>query len=456
MKNPKLLMAIGAAVVVLGTTAAVVVLGGLDKVKTSLGIEDKTFKKEMPDLGGVKVVEVEGKGIGPTRNAAILDALNMVLKQTNGTPIAGVTVNSTGSVSTPEGTRDSGFTNETVAAISGGWIQSFEILSETEMTNAKRWEVTLRAKINKYEASADTKLPKVAIAHPRTFMQQYVVGDQTLSADEAARMIQKIVGDTIQKSKRFFVINRSFDNDINEELSQINGYSANPSEWAKLGQRLTADILILPEITHLEYQKSTRNLRFSGRELNSYAGGVDVNFSVVNVVTGQLIMTERFSAVFPSTPPSVYGRQNVGVENVHQYLAMMTEQFTRQFILKNFPVSVIKMDGASVVLNQGQDMLKVGDVYNAVSLGEAIQDPQTGQSLGRLESPVGTIRIVKTTEKISIGAYSGKFRKTDFQPGIIELRELIQTPKLPTESTPAQAPTTEKAAQDEFDSPFDD
>lgn len=457
MSNSKRLIVIVLSLLGVGAVGALLIWGGPDKIKTLILGEEEEFKKEMPDFGGVKVIDVESKGIGPTRNAAILDSMNMALKQTNGTPIVGVTVNNYGYISTPDGRGENGFTKEVVVALSGGSIQGFEILSEKEIPEAKRWEVVLRVKVNKYEASADSKLPKVAIAQPRTLKSQYVIGDETMAANEAAQMIRAIVGETIQKSKRFFVINRAFDDSINEELVQVVGFSANPSELAKLGQRLTADILILPEITHLQYQKSTRNLRFSGRELNSYAGGVDVNFNVVNVVTGQLIMSERFSAVFPSTPPTVYGRQNVGLENVHQYLAAMSEQFTRQFILKNFPVSVIKMDGTSVVLNQGQDMLKVGDIYSAVRLGEEIQDPQTGQSLGRLETPVGTIRIVKTTEKISMGTYTGKYRGEGFKPGIIELRELAQSTVSPAANEPAPTSAQEKSAQeDEFDAPFDD
>jgi len=172
---------------------------------------------------------------------------------------------------------------------------------------------------------------------------------------------------------------------------------------------------------------------------------MEITFNVINVPTGQLIMTEHFKVTFPNTPPSVYGKQQVGLENVQASLATLTGQFTQKFILKNFPVSVIKMTGTSVVLSQGQDILQVGAIYNAVSLGEDITDPQTGQSLGREETQVGTVTITKTSEKMSMGQFSGNFDPRQFKPGIIELADRIDTPAAASPTT-AQEPAQPTAA----------
>ncbi|OXE37475.1 MAG: hypothetical protein CGW95_01330 [Phenylobacterium zucineum] len=345
--------------------------------------DENGFSKAMPDFGGVRVVEVVAEGVGPTRNAAILDALNLAVQQTNGTPVVGISVNSTGNLAVPGYDGDYGLTSSTVVSATHGAVQGFEILSERGSAKAGAWRLKLKIKVNKYSASAATKLPKIAIASPRTHETTYVIGNETLSADEVSQSIGAAINESLSQSNRFFVINRAFDSDIAEELSQINNPSANSGELAKLGQRLTADILVLPEINRLSYKKSTRILRYSGRALNAYSGDMEITFNVINVPTGQLIMTEHFKVTFPNTPPSVYGKQQVGLENVKASLATLTSQFTQKFILKNFPVSVIKMNGTSVVLSQGQDILQIGSTYNAVSLGEDITDPQTGQSLGR-------------------------------------------------------------------------
>ncbi len=401
-------------------------LSGCDKLGGKKG--EGEFSKSMPDFGGVKIVEVVAEGVGPTRNAAILDALNLAVQQTNGTPVVGISVNSTGNLAVPGYDGDFGLTNTTVVSATQGAVQGFEILSEKEGAGTGAWRLKLKVKVNKYSASASTKLPKIAIASPRTHETTYVIGDETLSADGASQSIGTAINESLSKSNRFFVINRAFDSDIAEELSRINDPSTNSGELAKLGQRLTADILVLPEINRLSYKKSTRILRNSGRELNAYSGGMEITFNVINVPTGQLIMTERFKVNFPDTPPSVYGPQQVGLGSVQASLATLTSQFTQKFILKNFPVSVIKMNGTSVVLSQGQDILQVGAVFNAVSLGEDIVDPQTGQSLGREEMPIGTVTITKTSEKMSMGQFRGNYDARQFKPGIIELADRIDTP----------------------------
>lgn len=407
--------------------------------------DENGFSKSMPDFGGVKVVEVVAEGVGPTRNAAILDALNLAVQQTNGTPIVGISVNSTGNLSVSNYDGDFGLTNTTVVSATQGAVQGFEILSEKENAEAGAWRLKLKVKVNKYSASAATNLPKIAIASPRTRETTYVIGDETLSANEASQSIGTAINESLSQSNRFFVINRAFDSDIADELSRITDPSTNSGELAKLGQRLTADILVLPEINRLSYKKSTRVLRNSGRELNSYSGDMEITFNVINVPTGQLIMTERFKVTFPNTPPSVYGKQQIGLENVRASLATLTGQFTQKFILKNFPVSVIKMNGTSVVLSQGQDVLQVGAIYNAVSLGEDIVDPQTGQSLGREEMPIGTITITKTSEKMSMGQFQGTYDASQFKPGIIELAERIDTPPVAGPTT-AQEPAQPAAA----------
>ncbi len=416
---------------------------GCDKLGGKKG--EAEFSKAMPDFGGVKVVEVVAEGVGPTRNAAILDALNLAVQQTNGTPVVGISVNSTGNLAVSGYDGNFGLTNSTVVTATQGAVQGFEILSEKHWGQTSAWRLKLKIKVNKYSTSAATKLPKIAIASPRTHEATYVIGDETLSADQASQSIGTAINASLSKSNRFFVINRAFDAEISDELSRITDPSTNPGELAKLGQRLTADILILPEINRLSYKKSSRTLRYSGRDLNSYSGDMEVTFNVINVPTGQLIMTEHVKVNFPNTPPSVYGKQQVGLENVQASLAAMTSQFTQKFILKNFPVSVIKMNGSSVVLSQGQDILQVGAIYNAVSLGEDVVDPQTGQSLGREEIAVGTVTITKTSEKMSMGQFRGNFDTSRFKPGIIELADRIDTPVTSTPVT-AQLPAQQAVA----------
>lgn len=456
-------------------------LASCDALETSEE-EGSASIADMPDFGDVEVEQVEVEGVGPTRDAAILNGLNLAVRQVTGVPLQGMAINSNGSLSYgQEGPQDFGITNETVLSISQGSVRSFKLLSDERIdgttenvdrgiaASSASWRVVLSVEVNKYKASEKASLPKVVVADPRTNASRYTVGDTTLGASDASAQIKSIVGEAITKSNRFLVIDRTYDADIEAELAKIAPGSANPQEFTKLGQRLTADILVLPEIKRLSYIKSSRNLRFSGRELRSYNGGVEISFRAINVATGELIMAKDFALDLPSTPPTVYGQQRVGLSNIRGHLAAMSADFAHEFITKNFPIAVVKVSGQSLVLNQGASMLKENTLYELVKMGQPIVDPQSGQTLGRMESPLGHVRITKAMDNMSFGLLvSGKIDPAKFKPGTIELRkEVEQDPKSveekPTEAVrSATSPTRlqrkaadQRSESDIFDAEFD-
>ena len=422
--------------------------------------EPAASPRGMPDFGGVEVVEVTADGVGPTRNAAILDALNLVVRKTTGTPIEGLSVNLNGSFVINGQAGDAGLTLDAVAAMTRGAVRSFEIVEEREKREpawrsmfgreeVKRepssWRVTVKAKVAKFKDTAASSLPKVVIARPRTAVDDYEVGDQTLAARDAAEAVRAAVAEAVSKSSRFFVINRDFDEALDAEAGNITSANANPLELAKLGQRLSADILILPEIRSLTYRKSSRTLRLSGRELRSYAGGADVAFNVLNVATGQLILSEHYTIEFPATPPTVMGSQAVDERAVQAMLAEMAETFTRAIVRKTFPVSIIAMTGPVATLSQGAAGLNVGEVYQVVQLGAELKDPQTSQSLGKTETVVGEVTVTRTSEKTSEGTYRGAWDSRQFKPGLLELRAVPLSAPAPVAPPPpnkaAEAPS---------------
>ena len=79
-------------------------------------------------------------------------------------------------------------------------------------------------------------------------------------------------------------------------------------------------------------------------------------------------------------------------------------------------------------------------------LGEDVKDPQTGQSLGRLETNIGAITVSKTTDKMAFGTLSGTFDASKFQPGVIELRDQVNASPPAPPAQPSAAPAVTPAA----------
>jgi hypothetical protein len=194
---------------------------------------------------------------------------------------------------------------------------------------------------------------------------------------------------------------------------------------------------VVPHIKAFEYRRSARRLNLSGRTVESFSGEVDVAFSVVNLATGQLVSEAEFTEKLPDIPPRLASGQSVGAGMTSAYLEKSANYFTERFMRSTFPVAVLKLDGSSAVLSQGGSLVRSGATYEAVMLGEAITDPQTGETLGRTEQPIGTINITRVDDRLSYGVFSGS-RPSGFRPGLIELRGEVA----PAELTPPQAPAT--------------
>jgi len=62
---------------------------------------------------------------------------------------------------------------------------------------------------------------------------------------------------------------------------------------------------------------------------------------------------------------------------------------------------VVALSPGQVTLSQGGDTLAVGDEFTLLLLGERLRDPYTKESLGRQESPVGTVRVSSVQAKMA-------------------------------------------------------
>jgi len=419
-------------------------------------------------LPGTKVVTVEVSGQGYTREEAVDDALAMAVAQVNGKAFSGgnaskvrgavkdfkilsqkevvrkipdrkdeLTVKASESSSASYAESGSGALavagagGSAAIASSGSYGASGSSSSDASLnvtTSSKGservWEVKVSANVLQYDGGADAGKPRIVIANPKTSLASYMIGDTAQSADEVSERIRRSIADKITQSNRFLVIDRTFTDEVDQELQNVMNASANPNDIVKFGQKLTADILVVPVIEYFEYKKTVRTLKLSGRELVSYAGGFKGSVAVLNVATGQLVFNETFAVDFPATEPRAFAPGVDAQGMATKIVDGLTEKFVGSLIRRTFPVSVLSMDGTTVVLNQGGSTLKNGATYELVRMGKELRDPQTKQSLGRTEQPVGTVTITRVDPSLSYGEVSLKspLPAAEFKQGMLEVR----------------------------------
>jgi hypothetical protein len=218
---------------------------------------------------------------------------------------------------------------------------------------------------------------------------------------------------------------------------------------------LATDLILIPTIDRFEYRRSERKLRLADRTLVAYAGGGTISLKLINAVTGQVVMSQTFQAGLPSTAPTTLGTFVDGGKLANTMMDSLGNDMARALLLHTFPVAVIKLSGNDVVFNQGGQAVSVGTRYQAVTLGEELKDPQTGQSLGPMESPCCVIEVTRMGPSVAYGHIVGAgFNLPNFHPGMIELRETLKDapttapPPRPTAVADAEPKSAKRAAKE--------
>lgn len=309
----------------------------------------------------------------------------------------------------------------------------------TERRMRSYWKVRVRADIAQYRAPEEQGRPKIIVAQPRALSASYAVGDGRVDAGEVARAIRGRLSDTLTQTKRFIVLDREFGDEMQAEIDHINSGNVRQVDTARLGQQLATDLILIPTIERFEYPRSTRQLRMSDRQVTSYTGGGRITLRLINAATGEVVMSDSFDHQLASTGPSTLPRVVDGKGMAATMMDSLSSRIGTAVVTGIFPVSVVAMDGDQVVLSQGGDILEAGQRYEAVILGDELRDPQTGNSLGRMERNCCVIRIDRVAAQTSYGTVEGgAVEMTGFKAGAIELRQALKAKVAVAESSPVR------------------
>ena len=312
--------------------------------------------------------------------------------------------------------------------VKGAWDQhqgATQVDYQGKHTNyASQWEVRIGADVATYRQASSAKFTRVVVAMPEVKVPVYHVGDNTISSDAIAADIRSKVSDALTHTHRFTVLDRTADAAIQQEIGRIQSGNTTTADTARLGQQLATDLIVIPTIDQFEYNRHERALRMADRTLVSYSGGGEVSFRVVNVATGQQVMSQSFKYAFPSTDPTTLGVSVDGDKLASDMMDAVDRNIVSSILQSTYPLSVLQLQGRSVVINQGGDAVQQGSTYQAVTLGRPVIDPQSGQSLGPTEAPCCSVMIDRVTPNLSYGhiVEDGIQLDSPFVPGSLGLR----------------------------------
>lgn len=398
----------------------------------------------MPDVGRVEQVPVTAKGVGMTPGAAVNEALKNAIMQVNGVSIDASSANlnviakaaTTVDVYSEQG-HDWAKANATlqgqayadqIVAESKGVISSFRIVNIAAPTTKEggSYTVDIEAKVAKFTAPADSGKIKIVIAPIRSKVSSFDIGGRAVPADQVLEALHRQIVDALTQTGRFTVLDRQYSDEIQNELYMIDSGQSVKTDMAKLGQALTADLVWVGEINSLAYTRSARQLQSSDRELVSYSGGWSMSQRVINLATRQIQQSSTLQGSAPAIAPTTMSRGIDANQTLANMQADISKKAAEAILLRTFPVTIVERTGNQVVLSQGGSALKPQSRYRVYLLGKELKDPQTGQSLGKMESVCCEVVIDRVASNLSYGTLENvQVGLDNLPPGSLQLREAL-------------------------------
>ena len=391
----------------------------------------------LPSQARLQYVTLDSEGSGITSQAAINDALVNAISQVNGTVIAAKTELHSSEYSDGKKVESIEDFQQTINKVTNGLIKEYEVLNKLHATlGDKLWTATVRVTVAKYSVSKQASRLRMAVI---PFTINGKIPDWKKPDDFQKSMTQNLVSHLTQ-TRKFAMLDRENMDAQEKELAMLSAGSTPIEELAKLGQKLSTDYIIIGNIDNIHYRKSSKTLKVSGKTITTIKQGARISYRIIDVATGQIKHSDYFDKILYSSGT------NVSSSTVAKKAAFSIGDIILNAI---FPIRVEAVRDKDLFLGQGGKTLRKGDNYTLVMLGNALKDSYTGESLGREETEVGTVRITSVQAKTSKAKIvSAKVNVAElFKPGLFILR-----PKDEVRSEKVDFKKKEKAARKSVES----
>jgi curli biogenesis system outer membrane secretion channel CsgG len=195
---------------------------------------------------------------------------------------------------------------------------------------------------------------------------------------------------------------------------------------------LGAQVLIKGEITEFEPGRKgnglTLGLGFDDIPLGLRLGGtrklahLAMDIRLLDASTGRVLQTHRVDSTAKSYGLALgvdYREGSIGTDNFSKTpfgeaagkaLVEAAGYILEEMRGVSWTGQVVEAQGSTVFLNVGRDSgIKVGDTFTVSGVARELVDPATGLSLGKIERPLGRVRVEAVDEKYSVAQMLGSF-----------------------------------------------
>lgn len=244
--------------------------------------------------------------------------------------------------------------------------------------------------------SAQSKRLAVGQVKVSEALEEKALADGKLnSLERVIQMLDDKLTSALHTTRKFQILARSDVKSLLEEQSLSGGTIGNADYLAIASIGDFQDITEAAVFAILKKAVSRRFLR------------IGVTLKIYNTQEGALLETADVTAERTAIIEGGAYAQSDGnpTDALLQEVTAETAAKTVQKILDIiYPARVVSLTGNILVCNRGEGTnIAKGQIWNLYAVGEELTDPDTGESLGRMEVYVGKTKITQVTAKFSKG-----------------------------------------------------
>jgi len=343
----------------------------------------------------ITYVDKQVVGVGENYKVALRDALREAISQVNGVTQETTSIMQTIEKSISEGKGDENYSStdfqELIKEKSKGSIKTYEIIREGKNMDGL-YEVEVKATIAKFALSKSANRKRIAILPFRQTIE-----DSSIDPSRSIRMLNEALTNYLVQTRKFTVLDRDFNDEVNSELENLNENS-NIEDQAKIGQKLFADYILVGRLETFDVQEVEKKYLTSDQTKVVKTGIIDFNYRIIDVPTKQIKYASNL-------------REEISLNKQKQPEAFFTEQSSikigQEILYAIYPILIEQIKGDIAYLGQGGLQIEVGDIYDIYEMtDEVITDSRTGEKLGKIEFKVGEVEILDKNSKFSIARIS--------------------------------------------------
>jgi len=312
--------------------------------------------------GGIQEKTVSSIGYGATENEAVQDALIEALGQIKGKQIDAEKLSETKRLIKDNKEDLTKSSNKKISEATSGVISSYKIL-KMKKTDDGLFKVKIKATIAVYEKSKQLDRRRLAVLPFR-------INNDIYNEESISFIIswQKDLEEGLTQTRRFAMIDKSYEYESNKELSSYQNKQYDINEVARLGNKAGVDYMVIGTLENL----ANKNVTVGGKDVKLRE--VSIALRIIDIATGQI----KFAKT-----------------------VVQPKKTVRDILFAIYPIAIVAANKNNVTLNSGGDFLKKGSMYKVVKLGKELIDPYTKEKLGREEIDIGEIKLTEINAKTS-------------------------------------------------------